>query len=106
MMHCELPMKSSRWSEEGAGALKKLLAGIHESSQIVTQIAGASEEQLGAAQNVVAAINSTASQSKLVVGATAEQTKTVQSVLEFRVDNAKARAAGQPCHGGTRYRST
>src|SRR5262249_38522736 len=73
--------ESGRWSEEGAAALKKLLLGIHDSTQIIARIASASEEQLTAAQNVVAATNSTATQSKLVANAAAEQTKTVQSVL-------------------------
>src|SRR5206468_1035433 len=74
--------ESGRLSEDAMAALRKILGGIHENTQLVGQIASAASEQLTAAQNAVNAINSTASQAKLVATASVEQTKAVRSVLD------------------------
>ena len=69
-------------AEEAGGGLKKILSNVHNSTQIVSQIARATDEQLAAGQTVVTAINTTAAQAKQVATATAEQAKSVQSIVQ------------------------
>src|SRR5262245_27121471 len=84
--------ESGRLSEEGVGALKKILGGVHETTQLVGLIASASNEQLGAAQNATSAINTTASQAKQVAIATVEQARAVRSVLDSSLQMRKRSA--------------
>src|SRR6185436_622101 len=74
--------ESGRLTEEAASALKKILGGVHETTQFVAQIASASEEQLTAAQNAVNATNTTLVQARQVKLASTEQTRAVQGVLQ------------------------
>src|SRR6185503_15015836 len=52
--------ESSRFAEDGVAGLNKILAGVRETTQIVSQIARATDEQLNAGQAVVSAITTTA----------------------------------------------
>jgi methyl-accepting chemotaxis protein len=74
--------EAGRLTEDAGSALKKILGGVHETTQFVAQIAVASEEQLAAAQNAVKAVNTTAVQAKQVKAAGTEQNRAVKGVLQ------------------------
>src|SRR5207253_1646435 len=71
----KIAQESSLLAEDGMAGLKKILGGVQETTQLVSQITRASEEQLGAGQTVVTAVTTTATQAKQVGIATAEQAK-------------------------------
>jgi methyl-accepting chemotaxis protein len=84
--------ESGRMSEDAVAALKKILGGVHETTQLIAQIATASAEQLAAAQNAATAINTTSTQAKHVATATAEQSKAVRQVLDSAIQIRKRSA--------------
>src|SRR5678810_821441 len=74
--------ESGQLAEEGATGLKKILAGVNQAAQLVSQIADATEEQLTAAQQMVTAIDTTATQAKQVSGAVIEQAQATQQIVK------------------------
>src|ERR1051326_1578044 len=81
--------EAGRLNEDAGSALKKILGGVHETTQFVAQIAVASEEQLAAAQNTVKAVNTTAVQVKQVKAAGVEQSRAVKGVLHSAANMRK-----------------
>src|SRR5690349_9138549 len=74
--------ESGRLAEEGRAGLKKVLAGITQTADLVAQIADATEEQLTGGQQVVTAIETTAVQTKQVSSAVIEQAQATQQIVK------------------------
>jgi methyl-accepting chemotaxis protein len=74
--------ESNAMAEAGAAGLKKILAGVSETAQLVAQIARATDEQRSAGQAVVIAITATNEQSRQVAAATAEQSAAAGSIVQ------------------------
>jgi methyl-accepting chemotaxis protein len=74
--------ESSVLAESGAAALKKILAGVAETTTLVAQIANATAEQRTAGQTVVTAIAATTEQAKLIATATGEQAATSAGMVK------------------------
>jgi methyl-accepting chemotaxis protein len=69
-------------AEEGSRALQRILSGVHETADFMSQVARSTDENLVASQSVVGAIDTVAAQSKQVAYATVEQAKTAQSIVK------------------------
>ena len=76
----KISQESSQLVEGGMDGLKKILGGVQETAQLVSQISHAAGEQITAGQHVSNAVNTTATQARQVATATAEQTKTAQQL--------------------------
>jgi len=69
-------------AEEGSRGLQRILTGIHESADFISQVARSTDENLAASQNMVTAIDTVATQAKQVASAAVEQAKTAQSIVK------------------------
>jgi methyl-accepting chemotaxis protein len=81
--------ESNRQSESGLAGLKKILAGVNETSTVVGQITRAAEEQLVAGKHVLDAINATNAHAREVASATAEQAKSAANIAQASVQMRK-----------------
>ena len=74
--------ESNALAEAGGTGLKKILAGLGETTAVVSQIARASDEQRQASQTVVSAITQTSEQARQVAAATGEQATTASAIVQ------------------------
>ncbi len=74
--------ESGHLAEDGAAGLRKILSGVEETTQVMSQVARATQEQASAGQDVLNAINTTVAQANQVATATVEQAKAVQGVAQ------------------------
>jgi methyl-accepting chemotaxis protein len=74
--------ESNRLSETGLAGLKTILAGITDSSALVTQISRAADEQIVVVRKVGESINATTVQAREIAISTAEQAKSAAQIVQ------------------------